>query len=203
MSRYLGPKVHVVRRLGKIPSFTFKSSRRVPLVSQRANARNTRYSQYSIRLKEKQRLRFFYGIGERQLLNYFKKAKKKKGSSGVELLLLLEMRLDNIVYRMGVAPTIFSSRQLIIHRHLLLNGLSINIPSILCPPSSIIGVVNSTVSKSLVMNNLSYSRNKFLPANLSFNGDKLEGKVLNLASRSSLIILINELLVVEYYSRKI
>lgn len=203
MSRYLGPRLRIVRRFGKIPSLTLKSSKRVSLLSQRSSSNMTRYSQYSFRLKEKQRLRFYYGIGERQLLNYFKKAKKKKGSSGVELLLLLEMRLDNVVYRMGMSSSIFFARQLILHNHILVNGSFLNIASYLCVPLDVISVSNRGRSRSLITINLLVSKNKFLPSNLTFNPERLEGKVLSFSSRNSLIILINELLVVEYYSRKI
>lgn len=203
MSRYRGPRLRIVRRLGKLPGLTSKSSNKVNPPGQHGSITGKKYSQFNIRLKEKQKLRFHYGITERQLLNYLKKARKKKGSSGIELLNLLEMRLDNLVFRLGLSPTILSAKQLVSHGHILVNGLLINIPSFLCTPLNIISVKNSNSSQTLVKNNLQITNSKGIPPHLSFNSDKLEGKVLSAVSRESIILIINELLVVEYFSRKL
>lgn len=155
-------------------------------------------------MKEKQKLRFNYGITERQLLNYVKRARKKKGSSGRVLLTLLEMRLDNIVFRLGWGPTIFSAKQLINHGHILVNDSLVNIPSFMCSPGDVIRVRDLISSRRLVENNLrAYSENFVVPQHLSFIKDNLVGKVNSFVNRKSISLIVNELLVIEYYSRKI
>lgn len=203
MSKYHGPRSRVVRRLGNLPSFFSKDSKRFNSLSTRSISQSKKISEFCVRLKEKQKLRYYYGINERQLVNYLKKAKKKKGSTGVELLILLEMRLDNIVYRLGMATTIPFARQLVVHGHILVNESLVNIPSFICRKFDIIGINKSSVSRSLIVKNLFLSEDRFLPSNLTFSMDKLQGRILNAASRSSLILLVNELLIIEYYSRKL
>nr|ALP86085.1 ribosomal protein S4 [Phacus orbicularis] len=202
MSRYLGPRLRIVRRLGILPGLTSKTSKKISLPGQSAISSSKKLSEYCIRLREKQKLRFNYSITDRQLLNYFKKARKKKGSSGFELLSLLEMRLDNIVFRLGIASTILFARQLISHGHITVNYKVINIPSFICKPSFIVGIRKRNSSQVLVRTNLLLAKNSFLPSHLVFSNDKLEGKILSPLSRNSLILLVNDLLVVEYYSRK-
>ena len=124
MSRYRGPRFKKIRRLGVLPGLTNKKPRDL-----RNPSRSGKRSQYRIRLEEKQKLRFHYGITERQLLKYFRIARKAKGSTGQVLLQLLEMRLDNILFRLGMSPTIPGARQLVNHRHILVNGRIVNIPS--------------------------------------------------------------------------
>lgn len=203
MSKYRGPKLRIIRRLGKLPGLTQKIPKKTNPPGQHGSLYNKKQSQYEVRLKEKQKLRFHYGIGERQLLSYIKKSKKMKGSSGKTLLTLLEMRLDNIVYRLGFSKTIASAKQLISHGHIILNKKTINIPSYLCQPQNIITIKNNSKSKNMVIKNLEMSDNNTLPEHLSINKDKLEAKINGLANRKSILLLINELLVVEYYSRKL
>lgn len=205
MSRYRGPRLRIVRRLGKLPGLTVKLSNKSNPPGQHGSTTGKKYSQFNVRLKEKQRLRFHYGITERQLLNYLKKAKRKKGSSGVELLNILEMRLDSLVFRLGFAPTILSAKQLITHGHILVNDLPVNIPSFLCIPLNTISVKNSSSSQTLVKKNVQNpnSNSKVMPAHLSLNFEKLQGKVLRIVQRQSILLLIDELLVVEYFSRKL
>ena len=203
MSRYRGSKLRIIRRLGVLPGLTAKVSKKVNPPGQHGSNSNKKSSQYKIRLKEKQKIRFYYGISERQLFNYLKKARRKKGSSGKELLNLLEMRLDNILYRLGFSSTIFGARQLIVHGHILVNDIMVNIPSFNCLPSSSIKVKNNNSSQSLVRRNLEVSKDASIPAHLSLNLSKLEAKVLNIVNLTSLNLLINELLVVEYYSMKL
>lgn len=203
MSRYRGPRLRIVRRLGKLPGLTSKLSNKLNPPGQHGSITGKKYSQFNIRLKEKQKLRFHYGITERQLLNYLKKARKKKGSSGIELLNILEMRLDNLVFCLGFARTILSAKQLITHGHILVNEVSITIPSLLCIPSSIISVKNSSSSQELVKRNIQDFDSKKIPSHLSFNLEKMQGKVLSIVRRESIILVINELLVVEYFSRKL
>lgn len=203
MSKYRGPRSRIIRRLGSLPSFFAKDSKRFNSSNARSISQSKKVSEFCIRLKEKQKLRYYYGINERQLVNYLKKAKKKKGSTGVELLILLEMRLDNIVYRLGMATTIPFARQLVVHGHIMVNDKQVNIPSFICKKFDTVGINKSNTSRTLIVKNLFLSEDRFLPSNLSFSMDKLQGRILNVASRSSLILLVNELLIIEYYSRKL
>nr|YP_010700330.1 ribosomal protein S4 [Flexiglena variabilis]WCH63472.1 ribosomal protein S4 [Flexiglena variabilis] len=203
MSRYRGPRLRIIRRLGKLPGLTNKIAKKVNPPGQHGSAYGKKFSQYNIRLREKQKLRFHYGISERQLLNYVKQSRKKKGSSGRLLLNFLEMRLDNIIFRLGFSSTLSSARQLISHGHISLDGDIVNIPSFPCRPLNVIKVKDSNVSQSLVRKNLSILQDVIIPDHLSLNKEKLEGKVLSLVNRNSISLLINELLVIEYYSRKL
>jgi small subunit ribosomal protein S4 len=203
MSRYRGPRLRITRRLGDLPGLTTKTSNKLNSPGQHGASSSKKFSQYALQLREKQKLRYNYGVTERQLLNYVKKSRKGKGSSGVLLLTLLEMRADNIVFRLGLAPTIPSARQLITHGHILINGKSSSSPSYLCQKDDIISVRNSDVSKNLVKSFIEASGNNSVPSHLSFNRDLLEGKINDLVNRNSISLVINELLVVEYYSRKV
>jgi small subunit ribosomal protein S4 len=203
MSRYRGPRLRIVRRIGKLPGLTSKVSKKVNAPGQHGAALNKKLSQYSIRLREKQKLRFHYGVTERQLLNYIKKARKKKGSSGRLLLTLLEMRLDNIVFRLGFASTIMAAKQLINHGHVYVDEKLINIPSFSCQPKNIIRIKKSSISQNLVKRNLEFLDTLLIPPHLSLNKDILEAKVISLVNRKSISLIINELLVIEYYSRKL
>lgn len=203
MSRYRGPRLRIIRRLGKLPGLTTKISKKISPPGQHGSSFNKKLSQYSIRLKEKQKLRFHYGINERQLLNYMKKAKKQKGSSGRLLLTLLEMRLDNIVFRLGFAPTIVAAKQLVSHGHIVVNNKFVNIPSFSCQPKDVIKSKDSNTSKELILRNLSLIETLLIPQHIFFNKDILEAKILNFVNRKSISLIINELLVVEYYSRKL
>lgn len=203
MSRYRGPRLRIVRRIGKLPGLTAKISKKVSPPGQHGSSSTKKLSQYNVRLREKQKLRFHYGVSERQLLNYIKKARKKKGSSGRLLLTLLEMRLDNIVFRLGFTLTILAAKQLINHGHVLVDDVLVNIPSFSCQPKNVIKIKKSSVSQSLVKKNLSLIENLLIPPHLSLNKDILEAKIISLVNRKSISLVINELLVIEYYSRKL
>lgn len=201
MSRYRGPRLRIVRRLGALVGLTSKIPKKTSLPGQQVYSIPKKPSQYSIRLKEKQKLRFYYGISECQLLNYVKKAKKKKESLGRTLLTLLEMRLDNIIFRLCLAPTISSARQLITHGHILVNGYSVTSPSYSCKPSDIISPRQRSLT--LFKNNLLSFSDVTIPQHLLLNSSSLEGKVVSYVNRKSISLIVNELLVVEYYSRKL
>lgn len=203
MSRYRGSKLRIVRRLGKLSGFTTKLSRKTNPPGQHGAMANKKSSQYKVRLKEKQKLRYYYGVSERQLFNYLKKARKKKGSSGKELLSLLEMRLDNVIYRLGLCPTIVAAKQLIVHGHVLVDNVFVDVPSFICRPENVIQIKNSETSRNLVRKNLEVSKDYIVPNHLSFNSAKLEAKVISKVDLTSLNLVINELLVVEYYSLKV
>jgi len=202
MSRYRGPRLRIVRRLGDLPGLTRKTPRRAYPPGQHGQARKKK-SEYAIRLEEKQKLRFNYGLSEKQLMRYVKKARRLTGSSGQVLLQLLEMRLDNTVFRMGMAPTIPGARQLVNHGHVTVNGRVLSIPSYQCKPGDEIGVRDRDRSRKLVEDNLQYPGLANIPSHLEFDKNKMSGKVNGIIQREWIALQVNELLVVEYYSRKI
>ncbi|MEB3292754.1 MAG: 30S ribosomal protein S4 [Synechococcales bacterium] len=200
MSRYRGPRLRITRRLGELPGLTRKSARRAYPPGQHGQNRRKR-SEYAIRLEEKQKLRFNYGLSEKQLRRYVQKARRASGSTGLVLLQLLEMRLDNTVFRMGMAPTIPSARQLVNHGHVTINGKVVDIPSYNCRPGEEISVRQRDASRKLVEANLQYPGLANLPNHLEFDKNKLQGKVNSVIEREWVALQVNELLVVEYYSR--
>ena len=201
MSRYRGPRLRIVRRLGELPGLTRKSARRAYPPGQHGQNRKKR-SEYAIRLEEKQKLRMNYGLTEKQMLRYVRKARRVAGSTGQVLLQLLEMRLDNTVFRMGIAPTIPAARQLVNHGHVTVNGRPVNIASYQCRPGEEVAVRNIEASKKLVEANLQYPGLANLPSHLEFDKTKLSGKVNSVIEREWVALQVNELLVVEYYSRQ-
>nr|WGO76372.1 ribosomal protein S4 [Leucobryum sp. Mueller R626] len=201
MSRYRGPRVKIIRRLGTLPGLTNKTSQ-LKSNSITQSTSNKKISQYRIRLEEKQKLRFHYGITERQLLNYVRIARRAKGSTGQVLLQLLEMRLDNIIFRLGMAPTIPGARQLVNHRHILVNDYIVNIPSYRCKPQDFISIKNRQKSQSIVAKNIEFSQKYKVPNHLTFNSLEKKGLVNQILNNESIGLKINELLVVEYYSRQ-
>jgi small subunit ribosomal protein S4 len=201
MSRYRGPRLRVVRRLGDLPGLTRKAPRRAYPPGQHGQERKKR-SEYAIRLEEKQKLKFNYGVTERQMLRYVRKARRASGSTGQVLLQLLEMRLDNTVFRLGMAPTIPGARQLVNHGHITVNGKVVDIASYQCRPGEVVGVRNKEASRKLVELNLQYPGLANLPSHLELDKAKLEGKVNSVIDREWVALQINELLVVEYYSRQ-
>ena len=156
MARYTGAKLRITRRLGDLPGLTSKKAKLSARPGQHGATRK-KPTQYAIRLEEKQKLRFNYGLSEKQLMNYLRKAKKIKGSTGSILLQLLEMRLDNIVFRLGMAPTIAAARQMVSHKHITINKTIVSIPSYQCQPGDILAVKDSTSSKQLINTNLELS----------------------------------------------
>jgi len=201
MSRYRGPRLRIVRRLGELPGLSRKSPRRAYPPGQHGQNRKKR-SEYAIRLEEKQKMRLNYGLTEKQMLRYVRRARRVTGSTGQVLLQLLEMRLDNTVFRMGMAPTIPAARQLVNHGHITVNGRVVNIASYHCRPGEEIAVRNREASRKLVETNLQYPGLANLPSHLEFDKNKLTGKVNSVIEREWIALQVNELLVVEYYSRQ-
>nr|AWI73147.1 ribosomal protein S4 [Craspidospermum verticillatum] len=197
MSRYRGPRLKKIRRLGALPGLTNKRPRAL-----RNQSRSGKKSQYRIRLEEKQKLRFHYGLTERQLLKYVRIAGKAKGSTGQVLLQLLEMRLDNILFRLGMASTIPAARQLVNHRHILVNGRIVDIPSYRCKPRDIITAKDEQKSKALIQKSLDSSPHEELPSHLILQPFQYKGLVNQIIDSKWVGLKINELLVVEYYSRQ-
>jgi len=201
MSRYRGPRLRVIRRLGELPGLTRKNSKRSYPPGEHGQGRRKR-SEYAIRLEEKQKLRFNYGLSEKQLLRYVRRARRATGSTGLVLLQLLEMRLDNTVFRLGMAPTIPAARQLVNHGHIVVNGRSVDIASYSCRPGDTITVRDRDNSREVVKANLQSPGLAHSPSHLEFDKQTLIGKVNGLVEREWVALQINELLVVEYYSRQ-
>nr|YP_009919842.1 ribosomal protein S4 [Caryodaphnopsis tonkinensis]YP_011032355.1 ribosomal protein S4 [Caryodaphnopsis henryi]YP_011032432.1 ribosomal protein S4 [Caryodaphnopsis laotica]YP_011032514.1 ribosomal protein S4 [Caryodaphnopsis latifolia]YP_011032594.1 ribosomal protein S4 [Caryodaphnopsis malipoensis]YP_011032674.1 ribosomal protein S4 [Caryodaphnopsis poilanei]WRH31767.1 ribosomal protein S4 [Caryodaphnopsis baviensis]WRH33081.1 ribosomal protein S4 [Caryodaphnopsis bilocellata]WRH33571.1 len=200
MSRYRGPRFKKIRCLGALPGLTSKRPRSGSDL--RNQSRSGKRSQYRIRLEEKQKLRFHYGLTERQLLRYIRIAGKAKGSTGQVLLQLLEMRLDNILFRLGMASTIPGARQLVNHRHILVNGRIVDIPSYRCKPRDIITTRDEQRSRALIQNYLDSSPREDLAKHLTFDSSQYKGLVNQIIDIKWIGLKINELLVVEYYSRQ-
>jgi small subunit ribosomal protein S4 len=185
-----------------LPGFTSKTSRKQAPPGQHGKTPK-KLSQYGIRLQEKQKLRFNYGITESQLIRYVKESRRAKGSTGELLLQLLEMRLDNVVFRLGIAPTIAAARQLILHGHILLNNQKTTIPSYHCKPKDSISVSQRKQSRQLTINLIEGNKTMALPPHLSLNRESMTGSVLGTIDRRAIGLQLNELLVVEFYSRKV
>lgn len=202
MARYRGAKLRVTRRLGDLPAFTSKKSNSTQRPGQHG-ATPKKLTQYAMRLEEKQKLRFNYGLSEKQLMNYIKEAKRIKGATGNVLLQLLEMRLDNIVFRLGMAPTIAAARQLVGHKHVMINSRCVSIPSYQCQPGDVLTIKDSKNSRELVQNFLQSPALSNIPQHLDFDKSNLTAKVLGIIDRDWVALKLNELFVIEFYSRKI
>ena len=202
MARYTGAKLRITRRLGDLPGLTSKKGNLTARPGQHG-ATQKKLTQYAIRLEEKQKLRFNYGLSEKQLMNYIKQAKTIKGATGTILLQLLEMRLDNLVFRLGLAPTIAAARQLVSHGHIIVNQHSVSIPSYQCKPGDNVSVKDNATSKRLVNTYLESPALSNIPQHLDFDKQNLTAKVLGIIDREWVALKLNELFVIEYYSRKI
>jgi small subunit ribosomal protein S4 len=153
-------------------------------------------------LEEKQKLRFNYGLSEKQLLRYVKKARRATGSTGQVLLQMLEMRLDNTIFRLGMAPTIPGARQLVNHGHVTVNDRVVDVASYQCRPGDVVGIRNKEKSREMVKANLQYPGLANVPSHLELDKEKLLAKVNSVIDREWVALQVNELLVVEYYSRQ-
>lgn len=201
MSRYTGPRLRICRRLGDLPGLTRKKSKKNTLPGEHGE-KIRKPSEYALRLEEKQKLKFNYGITEKQLLKYIKKSKRIQGSTGKILLQLLEMRLDNIIFRLSMAPTIPSARQLVNHGHIHVNQYPISIASYQCQPGDVIEIKNQIHSRKLVEKYLNFPSLANIPSHLELDTLNFSGKVNCPIAREWVALQLNELLVVEYYSRK-
>jgi small subunit ribosomal protein S4 len=205
MSRYRGPKLKISRRLGILPGFTTKKSRKINRPGKDGNANadtGKKLTEYGVRLEEKQKLKFNYGLTENQLYRYVKEARRRQGVTGLILLQLLEMRLDTICFTLGFAKSIAQARQLVNHGHITVNKKAVNIPSFQCRLNDVIGVKEKTGSKSLVENNIQKNPVSEIPSHLKFDNSKLEATVLDYCDRNDVLLQLDELLVIEYYSRR-
>ena len=207
MARYLGPKCKLSRREG---TDLFLKSGIKPIENKcklntipgsMVGSRRERLSDYGIQLREKQKLRRMYGVLEKQFRNYYKKASKAKGSTGENLLKLLETRLDNMVYRMGFAVTRAEARQLVSHKAIIVNGSIINIPSYEKSASDEISVTEKAQQQLRVKNAVNIASQLGISEWLSVDLKKLKGTVSSIPEREDILPDINENLVVEYYSK--
>jgi len=200
MSRYRGPRLRITRRLGELPGLVRKSSQKQNPPGQHG-ASPKKPSQYSLRLQEKQKLRFHYGMNEKQLVNIVKRARRFQGSTGDRLLQLLEMRLDTIIFRSGFAPTLRASRQLVSHGHVKVNNSTVNIPSFQCKPGDSFEVKKL----KFIEDSIQTGPVAGVPPALHLELDQknFRSKLKNQISRTEVSCPINEFLVIEYYSRKV
>jgi small subunit ribosomal protein S4 len=167
-----------------------------------ANADSKKLTEYGVRLEEKQKLKFNYGLTENQLYRYVKEARRRKGVTGLILLQLLEMRLDTLCFTLGFAKSIAQARQLVNHGHIIVNTKTVSIPSFQCRLDDIISVKEKSASKNLIENNLKESQVNNIPTHLKFDSSKLEAIVLDYCDRNDVGLQLDELLVIEYYSRR-
>jgi small subunit ribosomal protein S4 len=204
MSRYRGPKLKISRRLGPLPGLTTKKSKKLNRPGKDGNSPDSskKLTEYGIRLEEKQKLKFNYGLTESQLFRYVKEARRRKGVTGLILLQLLEMRLDTLCFTLGFAKSIGQARQLVNHGHITVNKKVIGIPSFQCRLNDIISVKNKSTSKNLVTNNIKNNQVKEIPYSLKFDESNLEATILDYCDRDDVQLNLDELLVIEYYSRR-
>jgi len=203
MARYTGPKTKKARALGEaIYGFDKYFERKKYGPGQHGNTRRRRQkSDYAMQLQEKQKAKYTYGVLERQFRNLFDKASSKKGVTGEVLLQLLEARLDNTVYRMGIAPTRRAARQLVSHRHITVNGVVSNIPSLSLRPGDIVSVRGKSQGLLVVRDSIGGKSDVRKFPWLEFNPDKMEGSFLEYPEREHIPEKINEQLIVELYSK--
>ena len=201
MARYIGPKSRIARKF-RDPIFgpdKHYDKKSYPPGMHGQNKRRAKQSEYGSQLMEKQKAKYTYGILERQFKNIFLKASRKKGITGEVLLQLIESRLDNVVFRLGIAPTRSAARQIIGHRHIVVNGKVVNIPSFEVKPGDIIGVRER--SKSLEMISVSVSSRSNAYPWLEWDGNEMAGKFMNYPERAEIPENIREQLIVELYSK--
>lgn len=201
MARYIGPKTKISRKFGE-PIFGDDKyfERRKYAPGQHGNARKRgNLSDYGVQLKEKQKTKFIYGLLERQFRNLFEKASRKEGITGDNLLQALESRLDNVVFRMGVATTRSQARQFVGHKHITVNGKLVNIPSYAVKPGDVVAVRERSKSLELITNAVAASKNTY--EWIQFDSNNLEAKFLEYPSRDIIPENIQDHLIVELYSK--
>ncbi|MCP4235852.1 MAG: 30S ribosomal protein S4 [Aestuariibacter sp.] len=208
MAKYIGPKCKLMRREGT--DLSLKSARRAldtkckidnPPGVHGSGTRKPRTSDYGLQLREKQKLRRIYGVLEKQFRNYYSEASRLKGSTGENLLQLLEGRLDNVVYRMGFGSTRAEARQLVSHKSIMVNGQIVNIPSYVVKPSDVVSVREKSRKQARIAESMSLAEQIGIPDWIDVNHSKFEGTFKASPLRSELPPDINEQLVVELYSK--
>ena len=206
MARYLGPKLKLSRREGtdlflKSGVRAIDSKCKIDTAPGQHGARKPRLSDYGSQLREKQKVRRIYGILERQFRNYYKEANRLKGNTGENLLVLLEGRLDNVVYRMGFAATRAEARQLVSHKAIVVNGRVVNIPSFQVSVNDVVAVREKSKKQARIKASLELAEQREKPTWLEVDSAKMEGVCKRVPERSDLSADINEHLIVELYSK--
>ncbi len=201
MARYIGPKTKIARKFGEAiyGSDKYFERKNYP-PGQHGNNRRRKTSEYGLQLKEKQKAKYTYGVLEKQFSNLFKKASRAKGITGEVLLGLLESRLDNVVYRLGIAPSRAAARQLVSHKHITVDGNVVNIPSYTVKADQVIGVREKSKSLEVISSSVAASSVHDFSW-LEFDNSTLVGKFLNVPTREDIPENIKEQLIVELYSK--
>ena len=200
MARYTGPSTKIARKFGEPIFGTDKDfeKRNYPPGQHGLASKRKKKSEYGIQLKEKQKVKYTYGLLEKQFRNLYEKASRMKGQKGENLIILLESRLDNLVYRMGIAPTRAAARQLVSHAHITLNGVVCNIPSAHVKPGDVVAVRERSKSLEVITASVA-SASKY--SWIEFDAKSLTGKYINTPVRTEIPETINEQLIVELYSK--
>ena len=209
MARYTGPVCRLCRREGtklflkgeRCLTNKCAIDRRNYPPGQHGPGRQRKVSQYGVQLREKQKLRRIYGVGERQFRTYFEKADRQAGISGENFLRLLERRLDNIVFRLGFASSRSQARQWVAHGNIVVNGKKVDVPSFSVKPGMKVSLVERHVNNPLIVDSLTRTRLRQLPAWLSLDPEKAEGSLVSIPSRGEIDTQISEQLIVEFYSK--
>jgi small subunit ribosomal protein S4 len=202
MARYTGPRVRISRRFG-IPMFgpTKYLERRNYGPGVHGPKSRRKVTDYGLGLIEKQKLRYYYGLMERQFRGVYEKALKRRGVTGEQMLQILETRLDNVAYHLGFATTRAAARQMVSHGHVRVNGRKVNVPSYALRVNDIIDVKDTTVSRQLATKNLELSTSRAVPDWLSLSKDEFKGTIMRIPTRDEINPIANEQAVVEFYSR--
>jgi small subunit ribosomal protein S4 len=202
MARYTGPRTRISRRFG-IPLYGPDKylERRNYGPGVHGPKSRRKHTDYGLGLIEKQKLRYFYGLMERQFRGVYERALRRRGVTGEQMLQILETRLDNVVYHLGFALTRAAARQMVNHGHIKVNGRKVNVPSFALKVNDLVEVRESSVSRQLASKNLELSTSKVVPAWLALNKDAFKGSVLRIPTREDIQPIANEQAVVEFYSR--
>ena len=208
MARYTGPVCRLCRREGE--KLFLKGDRcytekcavdRRPYPPGQHGQGRRKESEYGLQLREKQKVRRIYGVLERQFERYYDRASRQKGITGENLLQLLEMRLDNIVYRMGLGASRAQARQLVLHGHIAVNGKKVDIPSYEVQPGDVISVRENSRNLQLIKDNVEAAAGRTMPEWMEVNLEQMEGKILAVPTRDQIDISVQEHLIVEFYSQ--
>jgi small subunit ribosomal protein S4 len=202
MARYKGPRVRISRRFG-IPIFgpsKYLERRNYPPGVHGPKSRR-KLTDYGMGLVEKQKLRYYYGLMERQFRGVYEKALKRRGVTGEQMLQILETRLDNVVYHLGFGTTRAAARQMVAHGHVQVNGRKVSIPSFALRVNDVITAKNTTVSRQMATKGMEISTSRSVPDWLSLNKEEFKGTVMRIPTRDEINPIANEQAVVEFYSR--
>ena len=202
MARYTGPRVRISRRFG-IPIFGPSKylERRNYGPGVHGPKSRRKHTDYGLGLIEKQKLRYYYGLMERQFRGVYEKARKRRGVTGEQMLQILETRLDNVVYHLGFANTRAAARQMVSHGHVTVNGRKVNVPSFGLKVNDAVAVKHSNVSRQLATKNLEIATSRAVPDWLSLSKEEFKGTVMRIPTRAEIQPIANEQAVVEFYSR--